>query len=372
MKMRRSAVFLLALTLIMLAVAPSLTEETGVDWSQWEDLRPPPDAIDSEGFTWDSFRSGFAALYGFQVNSGAVYIPMFYQYVGFEHSVPLTYGEADGLNYVVHYDVTRPLFEDYLLYLKHFGYDVALDFTTRSTRYVELRFLNAPDYMPVAFRCYYNANDETLVTADPAACEAAYAAKLAGRPEPLQDEVGQTLALADGAQLTLEKIVQISSIAVTTVDSPLLPGVLTNLLARSITLPTPFQTLTTGDTVAMLNIPYGVFFLYDERFALLKCTAKGGQQPLNLSEYEFSLSCGAAVTFACDIGSYLYMQDGLSILASEPPAPITDTQTFWVAFIVDGDMNGQPIRFSMAKAANRVPLPDRVSLGFVLDADYLP
>lgn len=369
---RRTVWFILILCLCMLALSPSLTEEAGSQWTIWEDWGPPPDAIDSEGFTWDGFRSGFSTLYGFTGNSDAVYVPMFYHYTAYSHSEPLTHGEADGLNYVVHYDVTRTLFEDYLLYLTKYGYDIALDANAHSIRYVELRSVAAPAYMPTALRCYYNAGDETLVTADPVACEAAYAAKLAMREEPAQDEVGCTLALLDGAKLTLDKVLQLSSFAVSTPEAPFLPGVLTNLLATILTLPAPTQTLTDGNSVALIAPPYGKFFMDDERFVMLKLTVQCGSQPLNLSDYEFCLSACGNTSFACELGAYIYVDDGIHILDTTPIEAFDKEQTFWLAFPVDYRMSDAPVRFSLAKKADRVPLPDRASLGFLLSSDYLP
>lgn len=372
MRKRHSVLCLLILCLCLLPVAPAQVEEVGSQWANWEDWALPPEAIDSEGFTWDGFRNGFSWLYGFAGNSDAVFVPMFYHYSAFAHSDILTRGEADGLNYIVHYDVKRALFEDYLLYLKKFGYDVALDAKARDIRYVELRNVNAPPYMPIAYRCYYNAGDETLVTADPAACEAAYAAKLAMREEPAQDEVGRTLTLADGAKLTLDKVLQLNGFAVTTPDSPLIPGALTGLLASILTLPAPTQTLSNGDSVALISPPYGVYFVNDERFVMLKLTVQCGSQPLNLSEYEFCLSACGKTAFACEIGAYIYMSDGINIVDTTPMAAVEKEQTFWLAFPVDYRMSDAAVRFSLAKTADRVPLPDRASLGFLLSSDYQP
>ena len=338
-------------------------------WDSWDVVVPlPTEAPDAEP-SIDDLIDASAAQYGFGETYDDPYYPTNLNYVGFSHFIARNCGIVDGLEYVLMGGISPAQFADYLAYLGRFGYDVALDATQSDTRYVELHDLDAPPYLPVTFRCYYNSALESLVTADVASVTD-HSAYLPATEAV--NGIGVPMALGGGITVTLQSIAQIPGYAVTDTENPVDSRASQPLLAHEVDFPLPQLILDTDLPVTVINPSADSVTQYGLHFALLTLSISSEGEPISIGDLDFIVYDDEITTSPTAVATGIRSIDGLIVLHTMPAAPISGTQLVWLAVPVHQWEVQQPLRLCVSKAADRLPLWDRPAVWFMLDAYNQP
>ncbi len=349
--------------------APAYTGPvTTPDWSRWDDDVPTPTVNPNAGPSIDDLIDASAAQYGFGEAYDDLYYPTNLNYVGFSHFIARDFGMVDGLKYVLMGGISPAQFADYLSYLGRFGYDIALDATQGDIRYVELRDLDAPPYLPVTFRCYYNSALESLVTADAASTvdHSAYLPATAA-----VNGIGVQMSVGAHTTATLLNIAQVQGFAVTDTENPIHLRASKPLLAHDVDFPLPQLILDTNLPVTVINPSNDSVTRYGSHFALLTLSISS-EEPVSIADLDFIVYDDEVTTTPIAVATGIRSVDGLIVLYTAPAAPVSGTQLVWLAVPVHKWEVQQPLRLSVSQAADRLPLWDRPAVWFMLDAYVQP
>lgn len=337
---------------------------TTPDWSTWDFDVPEPTANPNAGPSIDDLIDASATQYGFGATYDDLYYPTNLNYVGFSHFIARDYGIVDGLEYVLMGGISPAQFTDYLAYLCRFGYDIALDATQGDIRYVELRDLDAPPYLPFTFRCYYNSALESLITAD-AASTIDHSASLPATEAV--NGIGVQMAVGTHTTVTLQSITQVQGFAVTDTENPIHLRASQQLLAHDVDFPLPQLLLDTNLPVTVINPSDDSVTRYGLHFALLTLSVSS-EEPVSIADLDFIVYDDVVTTSPIAIATGIRSVDGLVVLHTAPAAPVSGTQLVWLAVPVHEWEVQQPLRLCVSQAADRLPLWDRPAVWFMLDA----
>ena len=322
---------------------------------------------DDEDYEWGDTEercSRYESLYGYRHENPDPGVVTYLHYVSFSRYVPWG-GGVDGTNdYFFCLGISNQELDEYLAYLWRFGYDIERDATEGGVRRVTLRNPNAPSYLPETLRCDLYLPSEDLIIIDTLATEQAYAEAEKALPAQAEDEIGKPVAIAGDATLTLDSFRALHRFAVTNNDQPIDPRAPITLLADSTQFPIFTRTLTSGQVVSVIKSDTDTEF--NERFILLSLTLDYAGGSLSTDDLDFMLESDGTVISPVAVATGLTREGSLFVLDTARSKPLTGKQPFYLAFPVDDLIYRKPLRLHVSLAADRLPLWERPSIGFIL------
>ena len=356
-KKRRMTLFLAT----FLALAFTMPNAWAEDLSGW--------TLPTDQPKRDEFCAKYQERYGYEDTDTGLYQPTYLNYVGFTRYIARDGGVADGMQYTLHGSVSAQNLEDYIAYLGRFGYDVAFDASQNGVRLLELRNIDTPDYLPVSYRIYYDIQDQSIVTVDSIASEAAFEKKALESRSHFREELNQPKTLASGVTVTLLGAAEAASYEMDNIDAPTCDDTFPSLAERSILMPLPTKILADQTAVGVITPPEDANHQEPDPYWLLHVRLDTAGTSLKLDDLEFCLATDdVIVAFPLQSGASLEQDGNVPLLRMNMPARVQGVQELWLAFSgLSSEPNCQ-VRLYASYAADREPLMERVSFGFFANA----
>ena len=313
----------------------------------------------------DHLEAYYKAKYGYQETANGQYQPTLLNYVCFSHYISRDVSVLDGDNYVLHGGVTEQRITDYIHYLSRFGYKVAFDAAQNSTRYVELRDADAPQYMPQVFRFYYDQEHKAIMTIDSQQSEQAFEQYRVLHWENFEDEKYDIKTLAPRFSVALEDVRSVDEYFWANLEKPFCDDAFPSLIESWLGLKRPEKTLEDGSKILVMNRDYADANGNSIYYWLLRVDITVADQAFDLDDWEFCIADeGLCIFYPLQIGNQLIEQkDGL-LLRMDSVDPSTKTYTIWLSFPAINENPDLPSRLYISPVRDAVPLMERVSIGF--------
>ncbi len=344
---------------------------TGIsDWTfeETDDPEKSDDYVrDDEDYEWgdtEARTAKYEALYGYSGDLPDPSVPTYLHYTNFSRYIAWGGGADDRNNYVFQLGVSSQGLDEYLAYLWRFGYDVQSDVTEGGVRRVTLHNPNAPAYLPETYRCDLYLPSEDLITVDPLSNEFTFEDTLAALPALPEEETGKPIPIAGLGTLRLDGIRALHRYAVTDNAQPIDPRAPITLLSNSTQFPIFTRTLANGQVVSVIKADSDTE--HNSRFILLTLTLEGSNAALSTADLDFMLGDADSVLSPTAVATSLTQDGSLFVLDTVHPAALTGKQSLTLAFPVDDLLYKKPLRLYVSLAADRLPLWERTSIGFIL------
>ncbi|HPF86483.1 MAG TPA: hypothetical protein PK537_00350 [Candidatus Limiplasma sp.] len=314
--------------------------------------------------SFDHIFDFFIAMTGYAEDAPCPYQPTCLNFVCFSHGIALDSAVLDGDDYVLHGADAQDVCE-YVEFITRYGYTVVYDTTAEDgVRYVELRDLDAPDYLPRVFRLYYYPQYQAIVTISASSAEERYAAYVAQRREAFDDELYESKILESGICVSLEETRCVSGYYWADTEHPLCRDAFPGLVR--VWMGTEIPMATVSDGTQLVNMVSGAETGYIDAYWLLRVDVTTSSQTFAVDDWTFCIADDdMCVYYPLQIGSRLDDEPYGLLLSADAASDSHNATTVWLAFPAFRDNGDLVTRLYIARAADHVPLLERTCIGFV-------
>jgi len=318
-------------------------------------------AVDS-----DHLEAYFKAKFGYADTEYYRFSPTMLNYVCFSHYISRDFGVLDDDHYVLYGGVSQQQVTDYIAYLNRFGYRTAFDALQGDTRYVDLRDVDAPDYLPQVFRFYYFPEEKAIVTIESIQIETAFDQACTQHWADYTNEIYYNLNLLQpGLSVSLEEVREEEVYLWADADNPFCSyasaGMNQNWYGNS----KLEKVLDDGSRFLVMNSEYKDANQNQMYFWLLRLEFTSSDQPFDPEDWEFCIADdGLCVYFPLQLGNQLTETDNGLVLRMDPALYTGSTYTLWLSFPMYYGNPWDFARLYIAPAGAGTPIMERVNIGF--------
>lgn len=315
----------------------------------------------------DDFCNKYRMKYSYDYKNSTPYEPTCLSYVSFTRHVIIDSGVGNGMQYALYGGVSEECLQDYISYISRFGYSVAFDTVQNKIRTIEMRDNNAPSYMPVNFRVYFDSMDQSIVIVEPICCEEAYDQIAQSRFETFQIEMKTKKRLTSNIAIILSSLIITDSYQTYADQEPFSENIFMSKVKELAEFPIITQKLEDGTNVSMVQMKE-LNYSDSNTLWLMKLTIENSEPTLKLSDLEFCIGDDdVIVAYPFQIADELQYRYSKPLLRIAEDNIIGDKRTIWMVFPSLSNNVESKLRLYVSFAQDHTPLLERLSFGFALN-----